>query len=154
MDPFTIHRPAGVPKLVFDSPHSGRFYPDDFRSNATRLELRRGEDAYVDELLAGTPALGAVVLVSNYPRCYIDVNRVLTDIDAAMLTEPWPAPLMPTEKSARGLGLIRRYVVPGVEAQAGPLRSPTSGSASTGSTARITRRWRRWFTRCSWRATR
>lgn len=121
MDPFTIHRPAGVPKIVFDSPHSGRFYPDDFRSNATRLELRRGEDAYVDELLAGTPALGAVLLAANYPRCYIDVNRAVTDIDAEMLAEPWPAPLGPTEKSARGLGLIRRYVVPGVEAQAGPL---------------------------------
>ena len=38
MDPFTIHRPAGVAKVVFDSPHSGRFYPDDFRSNATRLD--------------------------------------------------------------------------------------------------------------------
>src|SRR5262249_37732899 len=29
--------------------------------------------------------------------------------------------LAPTEKSTRGLGLIRRFVVPGVEAQAGPL---------------------------------
>jgi len=121
MEPFTIHRPTGVPKLVFDSPHSGRFYPDDFRSNATRVELRRGEDAYVDELLAGTPTLGVVLLAANYPRCYIDVNRAVTDIDAAMLAEPWPEPLHPTEKSARGLGLIRRYVVPGVEAQAGPL---------------------------------
>ena len=121
MDPFTIHRPAGVAKVVFDSPHSGRFYPDDFRSNATRLDLRRGEDAYVDELLAGAPALGVVLLAANYPRCYIDVNRELTDLDAAMLTEPWPERLAPTEKSARGLGLIRRYVVPGVEAQAGPL---------------------------------
>jgi N-formylglutamate deformylase len=38
-----------------------------------------------------------------------------------MLSEPWPGEIAPTEKSLRGLGLIRRYVVPGVEAQARPL---------------------------------
>lgn len=121
MDPFAIHRPSTGTPLLYDSPHSGRYYPPDFRSNASRLELRRGEDAYVDELLSGAPALGATLLVANYPRCYIDVNRAENDIDADLLAEPWPEPLEPTEKSARGLGLIRRYVVPGVEAQAGPL---------------------------------
>jgi N-formylglutamate deformylase len=83
--------------------------------------LRRGEDAYVDELLAGAPALGAVLLTNDYPRTYIDVNRAETDIDPAQLSEPWPGVLEPTEKSRRGLGLIRRFVVPGVEAQARPL---------------------------------
>jgi N-formylglutamate deformylase len=121
VDPFTIHRPPTSSPLLYDSPHSGRFYPPNFASHATRLELRRGEDAYVDELLAGAPALGATVLAANYPRCYIDLNRADDDIDAALLAEPWPGPLHPTEKTARGLGLIRRYVVPGVEAQAGPL---------------------------------
>lgn len=117
MEPFTIHRPLSSSAVLYDSPHSGRFYPPDFESKASRLELRRGEDAYVDGLLANAPSLGACLLVANYPRCYIDVNREETDIDAALLSEPWPTPLQPTEKSARGLGLIRRYVVPGVEAQ-------------------------------------
>jgi N-formylglutamate deformylase len=118
VEAFTIHRAQVPSALLYDSPHSGRFYPPDFESNASRLELRRGEDAYVDQLLANAPSLGAHLLLANYPRCYIDVNRGETDIDAALLAEPWPTALQPTEKSARGLGLIRRLVVPGVEAQA------------------------------------
>ncbi|HEX3868642.1 MAG TPA: N-formylglutamate amidohydrolase [Gemmatimonadaceae bacterium] len=118
--PFEIVRPFVSTPVVYDSPHSGRFYPSDFSSNALPLELRRGEDAYVDELLTGAPACGVTVLAATYPRCYIDLNRELTDIDPALLAEPWPEPLAPTEKSARGLGLIRRYVTPGVEAQARP----------------------------------
>jgi len=118
---FEIARPAKSSALLYDSPHSGRFYPADFASNALHLDLRRGEDAYVDELLAGTVARGACLLTAVYPRCYIDVNRAETDIDEALLAEPWPEPLHPTEKTKRGLGLIRRLVVPGVEAQARPL---------------------------------
>ncbi len=117
---YEIHRAPALTPLLYDSPHSGRFYPLDFHGGAPRVELRRGEDAYVDELLAGTPALGATLLAATHPRCYIDVNRAESDIDAALLGEPWPAtlpPLAPTDKSARGLGLIRRYVTPGVEAQ-------------------------------------
>jgi N-formylglutamate deformylase len=41
-----------------------------------------------------------------------------------MLSEPWPTALAPTEKSARGLGLLRRYVVPGVEVNARLLSVP------------------------------
>lgn len=121
IEPYTVHRPAGAPVLVYDSPHSGRYYPPDFEPGAPLADLRRGEDAYVDQLLAGATAYGAVVLAANYPRCYIDVNRAETDIDATLLAEPWPGPIEPTEKTERGLGLIRRYVVPGVEAQARPL---------------------------------
>ena len=118
-EPFRVRRPtAPSAALVYDSPHSGRFYPPDFEAKASRDELRRGEDAYVDELLDHAPSLGVVVLDAMYPRCYIDLNRAETDIDAALLSEPWPTALAPTEKSARGLGLLRRYVVPGVEVNA------------------------------------
>lgn len=119
--PFEVRRPAGAAVLLYDSPHSGRYYPPDFAAGAPVAALRRGEDAYVDELLAPSVDAGAVLLTNNYPRCYIDVNRAETDIDPAQLAEPWPGPLHPTDKSRRGLGLIRRFVVPGVEAQAGPL---------------------------------
>ena len=121
MDPFVVFPAHGVSRLIYDSPHSGRFYPPDFATKLTRRELRRGEDAYVDRLLAGAPALGATILSATFPRCYIDVNRDERDIDQRLLAEPWPTLLAPTEKSARGLGLIRRYVVPGVEIPAGPL---------------------------------
>jgi N-formylglutamate deformylase len=120
-EPFFVHPSAGPARLVYDSPHSGRFYPPDFATKASRTELRRGEDAYVDRLLAGSTDHGAALLAATYPRCYIDVNRGELEIDEAVLAEPWPGTLAPTEKSRRGLGLIRRYVVPGVEAQRGPL---------------------------------
>jgi N-formylglutamate deformylase len=108
-------------RLVYDSPHSGRQYPTGWRTKATREELRRGEDAYVDELLSGATAHGAMVLDETVPRCYIDVNRAASDIDAELLAEPWPGPLVPSDKTRRGLGLIRRFVVPGVEINVGPL---------------------------------
>ena len=119
MEPFRVRRPT-VPSapVVYDSPHSGRFYPPDFETKASRVELRRGEDAYVDELLDHAPSLGVAVLDATFPRCYIDLNRAETDIDAALLSEPWPTALAPTEKSARGLGLLRRFVGPGVEVNA------------------------------------
>ena len=115
---FRIRRPAGAATLVYDTPHSGREYPADWDTRASRAELRRGEDACVDELLAGAPALGACLLEALVPRCYVDLNRLETDIDAALLAEPWPTPLTPSEKTIRGLGLIRRFVVPGVEINA------------------------------------
>ena len=119
MEPFRVRRPtAPSAPVIYDSPHSGRFYPPEFESKASRDELRRGEDAYVDELLDHAPSLGVAVLDATYPRCYIDLNRAETDIDAALLSEPWPTALAPTEKSARGLGLLRRYVGPGVEVNA------------------------------------
>ena len=118
-EPFRVRRPtAPSTPVVYDSPHSGRFYPPEFETKASRDELRRGEDAYVDELLDHAPSLGVAVLDATYARCYIDLNRGETDIDAALLSEPWPTALAPTEKSARGLGLLRRYVVPGVEVNA------------------------------------
>lgn len=115
--PYEIVRSDFATPLLYDSPHSGRRYPDDFALGAPLAQIRRGEDAYVDELLGGAPAIGATLLTATYPRCYIDLNRDERDIDAALLAEPWPEPLAPSEKTKRGLGLIRRFVVPGVEAQ-------------------------------------
>jgi N-formylglutamate deformylase len=107
--------------LVFDSPHSGRYYPPEWQTSATRAALRRGEDAFVDEMVRDAVAHGVAVLLANYPRCYIDLNRDERDIDQALLAERWPERLAPTEKTQRGLGLIRRYVTPGVEVNPGPL---------------------------------
>jgi len=119
--PFTITRPSGAARLVFDSPHSGRTYPPSFVSIAPPNELRWAEDAYVDELIAPAVEQGAVLLCASLPRSYIDLNRTATDIDAELLSEPWPAPLTPSDKTARGLGLVRRFVVPGV-----PIYAPRS----------------------------
>lgn len=116
-EPFRLRLPRESDRVpvVYDSPHSGRFYPPDFETSLPRTDLRRAEDAYVDELLDGALAYGIAVLDALYPRSYIDLNRTATDIDPELLSEPWPTPLAPTEKTVRGLGLIRRLVVPGVE---------------------------------------
>jgi len=67
--------------------------------------------------------LGATLLTENYPRCYIDLNREESDIDPEIVADQWQGALFPSEKSRKGLGLIRRYVVPGVAVNAGPLTS-------------------------------
>ena len=113
-DAVVISRPPAGTPVVYDSPHSGREYPASWRTLASREQLRLGEDAYVDDLLASSVKLGATLLTNNYPRCYIDVNRDESDIDPELLSDKWPWRLSPTEKSARGLGLIRRMIVPGV----------------------------------------
>jgi N-formylglutamate deformylase len=114
-EPFRLRLPRESDRVpvVYDSPHSGRFYPPDFETTVPRTDLRRAEDAYVDELLEGALAYGVAILDATYPRSYIDLNRAATDIDPELLSEPWPTPLAPTEKSARGHGLIRRFVASG-----------------------------------------
>ena len=111
----TRHDPAATPApVLLDSPHSGIIYPDDFRPIAPMELLRTGEDAFVHELFGGGPEKGAILIEAHFPRVYIDPNRAATDIDPDLLLETWPEPLMPTEKSRLGLGLIRRLAVPGV----------------------------------------
>lgn len=114
MQPFRIVQaePPAAP-VLFDSPHSGRDYPADFGAAIPIAQLRRAEDAYVDELIEGASRHGITILVATVPRCYIDVNRAPDDVDPRMLSDPGPD-WTPGEKSRRGLGLIRELVVPGV----------------------------------------
>ncbi len=113
--PFRLARPAvpAVP-VVFDSPHSGLVYPPDFAPAASRDAIRTTWDAYVDELFSGVTLAGATLLAANFPRAYIDANRAADDIDPALLAEPWPEPVVLSDHARRGMGLIRRYALPGV----------------------------------------
>lgn len=107
-------RPTATPvPVLFDTPHSGRIYPEDFGHAVDRLVLRRAEDAYVDVLIAPARAHGVTLLRALFPRSYIDPNRAEDDIDPAMLDGPWPHALAPSEKSGMGIGLIRRHVTEG-----------------------------------------
>lgn len=96
--------------VVFDSPHSGYAYPQDFDHAVPRELLRRAEDAFVDHLYADAPNYGAAFLKALFPRAYIDPNRHEDEIDVGMLAEPWPRPVRPSEKADMGLGLIRRLI--------------------------------------------
>jgi N-formylglutamate amidohydrolase len=98
---------AEVP-LVFDSPHSGSYYPDDFCFCCPLDVLRTAEDTYVDELYAAAPQFGATLLAAIFPRSYLDTNRAVDDLDTTLIDGPWPSPLRPSHKTRAGLGLVRR----------------------------------------------
>ena len=89
--------PAADPvPVLFESPHSGSLYPDDFHTQVPLLELRQGEDAWVDELYAAAPGYGAFLIRALFPRIYIDPNRHPRDIDPLLLDGEWR--LAPTSK--------------------------------------------------------
>ena len=109
----TKPRTREVP-VIFDSPHSGRDYPDDFGYACDFDMLRRAEDNDVDHLFDTVADVGGTLLCALFPRCYIDTNRAEDDIDVDLLSEKWPGPLRPSMRSYAGIGLIRRLVRPGV----------------------------------------
>ena len=96
--------------MVFDSPHSGTFYPADFDAVVPRLALRRAEDTHVEALYAAAPDHGATLIAANFPRSYIDANRSLLDIDAALLDGTWPGPINVSRKTEKGIGLVWRLL--------------------------------------------
>ena len=104
--------------LVVASPHSGIDYPPEFLA-ASRLDrdrLRRSEDAFVDEIFAAAPALGAPLLKANFPRTFIDPNREAYELDPAMFAGPLPAWVNArSPRVAAGLGTIPRIVSSGEE---------------------------------------
>ncbi len=108
---FEIIKAQGKPQpLLLDSPHSGSDYPADFAAACEKLALRQMEDAYVDRLVEGAPALGIAVLRALFPRSYCDVNRAEDDIDPRLLSSPMLC--RPSEKSRQGAGLVHRLCRP------------------------------------------
>jgi N-formylglutamate amidohydrolase len=110
-----VCEPTSAPiPLLLDSPHSGTYYPADFKHKVDRHKLRQAEDAHVDALWSQAPAYGATLVLANYPRTYIDCNRRRDDIDPALLSDGWPEGVdpkpAPTEKSVLGKGLIWRLM--------------------------------------------
>ncbi len=117
--PCDVHAPRRqTSALVFSSPHSGSYYPDDFKA-ASRLDatsLRGSEDAFMDEIFAHATAYGAPLLRALFPRAYVDPNREPMELDPAMFEDRLPdeantkSPLI-----AAGLGTIARVVTNGEE---------------------------------------
>jgi len=121
--PFNLRRaaPDGAPPptpLVFASPHSGRLYPDDMMAAAAldALSIRRSEDAFVDDLIAEAPLLGAATITASYARAYIDLNREAFELDPGMYADELPEfARARTARVAAGLGAIARVVSEGQE---------------------------------------
>lgn len=125
LPPFEVRTSAEqrVP-FVFNSPHSGRCYPERFLA-MTRLDstsIRRSEDCYVDELFGAAVALGAPMLTAHFPRAYLDVNREPWELDPRMFAEPVPP--FANVRSARvagGLGTVPKLVGEGLDIYSGRL---------------------------------
>jgi N-formylglutamate amidohydrolase len=125
MKPFAIAAPESwVQPAIFNSPHSGKFYPRSFLA-ASRLDshaLRKSEDCHIDELFGFAPEIGAPLLVANYPRAYLDVNREPYELDPRMFAEELPGYAnISSVRVAAGLGTIPRVVSEGDEIYRGPL---------------------------------
>lgn len=105
--------PGAAPSapVVFASPHSGSLYPDDMQAAlcVPLLDVRRTEDAFVDELFAGAPALGAGLIAARYGRSVVDLNRDPHELDPAMFVDGPPRPCaLPTARVEAGLGCLPR----------------------------------------------
>lgn len=123
--PFEIRRPAQQTEpFVFNSPHSGRVYPDSFlnMSRLDRMAIRRSEDYFVDELFAGVVELGAPMQAAQFPRAWLDVNREPYELDPRMFDGPLPAfANIGSMRVAGGLGTIPRLVAENMDIYRGRL---------------------------------
>ena len=112
--PFEVLEPVECRgPVVFNSPHSGRVYPRTFLSSA-KLDLatlRRSEDSFVDDLIAGLSDRGFPVVRVHFPRSYVDVNREPYELDPRMFSGRLPS--FANTRSMRvagGLGTVARVV--------------------------------------------
>ncbi len=112
--PFEILEPADrAGPVLFNSPHSGSTYPRGFLA-ASRLDiatLRRSEDSFVDELVAGVVEHGYPLMRAHFPRCFVDVNREPYELDPRMFEGRLPS--FANTRSMRvagGLGTVARVV--------------------------------------------
>jgi N-formylglutamate amidohydrolase len=117
--PFEIVEPAAWrAPVIFNSPHSGSVYPDEFL-HASRIDLtalRRSEDSFMDELIGGLSSRGFPTVRVNFPRSYVDVNREPYELDPRMFSGRLPS--FANTRSMRvagGLGTIPRVVGDGQE---------------------------------------
>jgi N-formylglutamate amidohydrolase len=112
------HMPAAEPgPVLLSSPHSGRFYPAELQT-AARLDatqLRRSEDAFVDQLIAAGPAFGMALFTATHARAFVDVNREPSELDMALFQDPPILPYKPSARVQAGLGVLPRVVGVGLD---------------------------------------
>jgi len=112
--PFELLKPVRQRfAFVFNSPHSGRYYPQSFIGSSLLDEhsIRQSEDFMVDELFASAVECGAPLICAGFARAYLDVNREAYELDPKMFSGRLPQ--FANTKSLRvagGLGTVARIV--------------------------------------------
>ncbi len=104
--------------LLISVPHAGRDYPPALlaRSRVSPMVLQRLEDRYVDLLARAAIEAGFPCIVAHRPRAWIDLNRSIREIDAAMVDGLSAEEVDPPNSKVRGgLGLVPRWLGSGGE---------------------------------------
>lgn len=102
--------------LVMTSPHSGRAYEGELRQSTlvSVNQLRRSEDAYVDQLIEGAHEKGITTVCALFPRVFVDVNRGAGELDPNMYSDRLPdSAEASSRRTACGLGVIPRIAADG-----------------------------------------
>ncbi len=110
--------------IVLNSPHSGCDYTPEFLklSRLSAMQLRRSEDAHVDELFGFASALNLPLLSARFPRAFLDVNREPFELDPAMFDGELECDINTKSlRVAAGLGTIPRVVGEGQAIYSGKL---------------------------------
>ena len=111
MSPFEIKLPERQTScVVFNSPHSGRYYPKEFleMSSLPLTSLRSSEDLFVDEIFSPIVDLGSILMAAIFPRSYVDLNRDHMELDPLLVKDL--SNFSKTPKVSAGLGVIPRVV--------------------------------------------
>jgi len=110
--------------ILFASPHSGSAYPQDMISDlrVPLMDLRRTEDAFVDQLYKSVPEAGGHLVYANYARGYVDLNRDARELDPVMFRDGPPrAVALPTPRVEAGLGCLPKVAAGGELIYARPM---------------------------------
>jgi N-formylglutamate amidohydrolase len=115
---FHLSAPLDTCSVMFSSPHSGRHYPEAFLNQlqVPHIDLRRTEDAYIDQMFSPVIHMGAGLISAVYARSYIDLNRAPDELDSRMFQDGPPNGV--EKRSPRveaGLGCIPRIACSGKE---------------------------------------
>lgn len=115
--PFQVLAPE-APSLpvIFSSPHSGSVYPDEMKAalRVPLMDLRRTEDAFIDELFDDAPGFGATLISARYGRTVTDLNRDARELDPAMFSDGLPRVCgQPTARVEAGLGSLPNVAAKG-----------------------------------------
>ena len=102
--------------ILFASPHSGMLYPEKMVCDlqVPLIDLRRTEDAYVEDLFGDAPRFGGQLVHANYARGYVDLNRDARELDPNMFVDGPPRTVaVASPRVEAGLGCLPRVAVKG-----------------------------------------